>query len=175
MTEIGNEYGTALFALACECREEDSILDALREAESCFAQNEDYFELLCARGIPLEERLSLCERAFSALPEHASSFILLLCEKGHLRSFSECVEAYRTLYNERRRVCNAKITSAVALTQSEKTALIAKLEGLSGRSVCPEYTVDSAILGGVIVEMDGRVIDGSLRSRLNEVKEVISR
>ena len=66
-------------------------------------------------------------------------------------------------------------TSAVSLTDRECIELTKKLEKISGNTVSLDCHVDPSLIGGVIVEMNGRVMDGSLRHRLREVKDVINR
>ncbi len=82
---------------------------------------------------------------------------------------------YKKLLNELSRVSTAQVTSAVELSEEEKSALKEKLEKLIGHTVIPEYSVDTAILGGLIVEIDGRVMDSSLQKHLKDVKDVISK
>ena len=59
------------------------------------------------------------------------------------------------------------------LTGEEKAALVQRLAALSGHTVEPTYEIDGSILGGVVVYMDDRVIDSSLRHKFKEIKEVI--
>lgn len=70
-------------------------------------------------------------------------------------------------------VSSAHVVSAIELSNEEKTALIEKLEKLTGNTVAAEYEINESIIGGVIVNIDDKVIDGSIRHRLQEVKEVI--
>jgi len=124
----------------------------------------------------LGERVSAIEGAFSGkAPEYVISYLSLLCEKGRISSFIESVEEYGALLDASERILTAKITSAVALTEEEKQKLISKLEGLEGSKVIAEYFVDKALISGLIVEIDGKILDGSLRHRLNEVKEVMNK
>ena len=69
----------------------------------------------------------------------------------------------------------AKVTSATELTEEEKNALYEKLKKMSQKEIVIDYHLDKDILGGMIIEMDGKVIDASVKSRLKEVKDVISR
>ena len=72
------------------------------------------------------------------------------------------------------RILDATVTSAVALTDEEKQRLQAALEKQSGGKVNIAYALDRELLGGLIVEIDGKILDGSVRDRLQRVKEVIS-
>ena len=69
----------------------------------------------------------------------------------------------------------ARVTSAVELTESEKIKVSDKLFTLTGQTAMIRYEVDPDILGGIIIETDEQIIDGSVRRRLKEIKEVIDK
>lgn len=174
MTEISKEYGAALFMLACEKGEARNYATALEQIREVFTAHPQYAEMLASPSISLNERLDAIDAAFSsAVPEYVLSYVKLLCEKGRISCFVESVEEYLALLAASERVSNAKVTSAVPLTDEEKQKLIEKLEAANHGKVHAEYFVDASLLGGAIVEMDGKIMDGSLRRRLYDVKEVI--
>ena len=175
MTDIGKEYGTALFMLACEEKKQKTYAEALEKVNSLLLEEPQYAELLSTPSIPLGERLGIIEETFSgALPEHVLSYLKLLCEKGRFSHFFDSVEEYKALLAASEHISNARITSAVPLTESEKKKLIDSLEAKERCKIQAEYSIDPALLGGLIVEIDGKIMDGSLRHRLYEVKEVIN-
>lgn len=174
MTELSKEYAAALFALALEGKAEDAIMQSLDRVKAAFDETPEYVELLASPGIASGERLAAIEGAFGGLlHEHVVSFIGLLCEKGRIRLFADCVEAYRQLLHMKQSVSTAHVRSAVRLTEAERGALTRKLEQISGNTVTLICSEDPSLIGGVIVEMNGTVMDGSLRHRLREVKEVM--
>ena len=176
MSKVSSEYAKALFMLAVEKDSAKSYADALDLVSEVFLENPMYPELLASYGIPKEERLSALEAAFSdAIPGDVMSFLKLLCEKNRIGEFSDCVAGYKAMLDEMTRVMDAKVTSAIELKDSEKSALKEKLEKVSGHSVVISYVVDKSIIGGLVVEMDGKVIDSSLGKHLKEVKDVIAR
>ena len=175
MVEISKEYGTALFMLACEKDAKKEYGDALQIVAAVFHDNPEYTMLLSSPGIPLEERLAAIDAAFAdRLPEDVVSYLKLLCERGRIAYFDEAAEEYSRLHNASEHVAKAKVVSAVTLTEEEKTALQAKLEGVCHSTVSLECSIDPSLIGGLIVEVDGRILDGSVRHHLNEVKDVIS-
>ena len=176
MSDISNEYAKALFMLAAETGKGKEYKDALGEVADVFEKNPMYPEFLSTFAIPLDERLNALEKAFSdAIPRDVLSFLKLLCEKRHIGEFAECVEDYNAMYDEILEISNAKVTSAVELSEDEKASLKEKLEKISGKKTLVEYTVDKSIIGGLIVEMDGKIMDSSLRKHLKDVKDVISK
>ncbi|MBQ4072535.1 MAG: ATP synthase F1 subunit delta [Clostridia bacterium] len=175
MTEIIKEYSTALFMLASEKGYQKEYAGILNEIKKIFLDNPSYLSLLSSPSVPIVERLSAIDDAFrEKTPEYILSYLKLLCEKGRIGEFIESVDEYNALLNASERVFTAKVTSAQALTNEEKGKLIQKLEQSQDGKVQAEYYVDATLLGGMIVEIDGKVMDGSLRRRLQEVKEVIN-
>ena len=174
MAQISKEYAEALFALACENGKECQYMAALGELGKIFEESPEYVEFLASPSIPLQERLNAIESAFvDAVPEYLLSWLELLCEKGRIGFFSECVKEYRALLNAKQSMVTAKVTSAVPLTDGELETIKQKLEKISGNTVLPVCSIDPALLGGVVIELNGKVIDGSLRHRLQKVKEVM--
>lgn len=176
MTEISREYAEALYAIACEEDSKKDYISALELISTVFGENPEYTEFLVCPGIPLSERLKAVEDAFTdRVPQYIVMFLLLLCEKGRIQLFNQCFAEYRKLVDASENVAIARITSAVELTQAEKDGIKAKLEKVMKKTIITECIVDPAVMGGIIIETEGRVIDGSLRRSLHEVKEVIGR
>ncbi len=176
MSEISSEYAKALFMLALEKECSKEYKDALETVSSVLDENPVYKDFLSTFAIPLEERLNALEEAFkNSIPRDVLSFLKVLCEKKHIEEFSECAGHYMAMYDEMEKISNAKVTSAVELTEEEKTALKEKLENKNGRKMVIEYIVDKSILGGLIIETDGKIMDSSLKKHLKEIKDVIKR
>ena len=176
MTDVAKEYGAALFMLACEESATEEYGKALSNIKKAFDEDPEYLIFLDSPNISLGERLAAIEAVFAkTAPEHLVSYLMLLCEKGRIQCFMAAAEEYFALLDASRRRSNAKVVSAVELSEEEKSSIKAKLESIYKGEVNMEYSVDGAILGGLIVEINGKIMDGSLRHRLREVKEVISK
>lgn len=174
MTKTSKEYAEALFALALETDSADEFAAGLQRAVTVFNDNPEYMELLSCYAIPAAERTAALEQVFGdTLPEYVLSMLQLLCENGHIRSVFECQKNFEALYFESRRIVAIKVTSVVALTPDQKTRLEAKLRATCQREISTVYTLDPSLIGGIVVEMDGKVLDSSVKRRLHDVKEVI--
>ncbi len=175
MTDSNKEYAAALFSLAAESGQEQAVGQALEQMEAQLAAQPEYLQLLSSPRLPMKERLALLETAFGeAVPEYALSFLQLLCEKGKVQQFSVCMQEYAALCRAVDKVSVARIVSAVELTAPQRTALCQKLEKISGHRVEARYELNPEILGGVVIYLDDRVIDGSLKHQFTEIKEVIA-
>ena len=176
MTTISKEYAESLFSLAQEDQKEEQYLEELKYFESLTKESPDYTELLSSPALTREERVSLLEDALSGkLSEYVTSFLKLLCESGEMKLIGECIDEYEKMYRESMRRHAVKVTSAVELTAEEKEKIERKTEALV-RGVCDvTYVVDPSIIGGIIIETENSIIDGSLSKSLKEVKEVIKK
>ncbi len=174
MTELSKEYAEALYSLAAESGQTEGWLQALEQVTAAIAAEPAYGDLLACPSIPRKERDTLLSEAFgSLLPATALSFVQLLCAKGHSALLADSVAQFRTLYEDAIRRHTAYVVSAVPLSDDQQRRLQEKLETISGGTVQLSCTVDESLLGGVRVELDGKVLDGSLKNRLHDVKEVM--
>ncbi len=176
MNSVAQEYGTALFMLASE---EDNVAeyrDSLAVLKRAFDDEPEYFLFISSPSIPLTGRLQSITEVFGGkINEKVLSFILLLCEKSRLHCFGEALRIFEALYDESKRILNITVKSAFPLSDEQKKRLVEKLEQKHKRKVDAKYLVDTALLGGIIIEADDTVIDGSLRHRMQQLKEVIGK
>ena len=172
---ISHEYAEALFLLSCEEKSEEKYLFDLRLVKKMLDQSPEYLELLHSPSIAKEEKLNLIDAAFSGkINEHVVSFLKLLCDNNRIEYIYSCFENYEKLYNQVKRVIVANVTSAVKLTDGEKAKITEKLEKKFGCRVELLCETDEKILGGIIIKTDDTILDGSLKRKMRDVKEVIS-
>lgn len=174
MKEISREYAEALFALSMEAGDIRGDFAALEMIGDVFKENPMYPLFLATPSIPKSERIGALTEAFKgSVPDRVLAMVSLFCEKGHIMDFAECKEAYKELLLEEEMRSIAKVSSAVALSEEEKTRLVNSLEKKYGHKVELECSIDESLIGGMVIEIEGKVIDGSLKSRLRHIKEAI--
>ena len=102
--ELSKSYAAALFSLAAESGEQEEVSRALETVTQVLRENPDYLEFLAAPSIAIDERSAAIDQAFGGrVPEHVTSFLQVLCRRGHARSYFECAEEYRRLKAEKRK------------------------------------------------------------------------
>jgi len=173
MMQTEREYAEALFTLALESEESEKYGEAVDLLYTVMQGNPEYVEFLASPAIPLAERCAAIDEAFCALPEYVVSFLKLLCENSRIKSVCECLTEYKKLALAASGRVNAAVVSAIELDESQKEKLIAKLEKVTGKKVNAFYSVDRNLIGGMRIELDGKLYDGSVAKRLSEVKDVI--
>lgn len=176
MSDICKEYGEALFTLGFEGNCLDEIKKDLDLIKDIFEETPEYADFLQSPAVPKAERLKSINEAFeNRVSEYTLSFLLILCEKGRATLFGDCAEEFNKLYEESKNISLARVFSPVPLSEEQKERLKLKLENISGQTVKMECFIDETLLGGVLIDMDGTQIDGTLKRRLQEIKEVMNK
>jgi ATP synthase F1 delta subunit len=174
MSKAGDLYGQSLYDLAAEENLTDDILGEMEAVKGIFAENPDYVALLSEPSVPRNERLKLVDEAFAAsLTAYHLNFIKILIEKGLVREYSACYRRFRKSYNEQHGIAEALVTTAVALDGAQLKLLEEKLEKISGKKVLLKQKTDPDLLGGVRVDLEGQLFDGSVKGRLSELRKKV--
>ena len=171
------EYGKALFLLTEEDGTTETVAAELKTVQKLLRDNPRYEKLLDTPALAKEEKLLLIDGAFSSLNESLVNLLKILCEKHGVYRFSGVADAYAALYDESRGIERVQVLTAVAMTEGQRASLKAKLSFLTGKTVILENTVDPSVLGGVVLRMGGKQIDGSVKARLvaleKSLKEIV--
>ena len=168
MTKTARVYGGSLYDLAAEEKLDGQIMEQMIAIRQIFRENPEYLKLLGEPAIPEEERLKMIEEAFGQQAErYLVNFMKLLCERKILREFAGCCEEFTRRYNMDHNIATAVVTSAVTLTDEQMAALKDKLEKISGKTVTLTQKTDPSVLAGLKVELEGKQLDGTVKSRLD--------
>lgn len=173
---ISLEYAEAMITLGAEEGKGENFLSDLKMIKALIDNEPQLIELLRSPSIAKDEKLSVIDAVFlGKAEEHVVSLLKLMCENNRIELLPLTIENYEKLYNEINKVCVARVTSAKELTEEEKSKLTKALEKKMKCKVELECTVDESIIGGLIVETDDAVIDGSVKRKIRDVKEVIDK
>ena len=174
MTEVGSVYAEALYSLAREEGFSDAILQQLKTLNSCFAQEPDFLRLLGAPNLSKAERCQILDESFRGKVEpYLLNFLKILTEKGYIRQFSNCVEAYRDLYNQENGILPVTAITAVALTDAQSAKLTEKLRKITGKQIELLNKLDPTVLGGMRLDYDGKRVDDTVSHRLDAVRSML--
>lgn len=175
MTTAWGLYGQSLYDLAAEEKADDQIMEEIEAVRGIFAENPDYITLLTEPSIPVKNRTQLLDEAFGGqIHPYLLNFLKILVEKGLLRGFSTCCSTYRRSYNKEHGISEAVVTSAVPLSEAQAQTLKEKLEKLSGKKILLTQRVNGKVLGGLSVELDGKLFDGTVGGRLDELRRRVT-
>ena len=174
MTQAANTYAQALYDLAKDEALGKTILEELTVLKDVFTQNPQYSKLLSAPDIPKQERCGILDEAFRGkVHPYVLNFLKILTEKGYIRQFPACCDAYRGFYNEDNGILVVKAVSAIALSAEQTQKLAAKLEAITGKQIDLQCSVDAAQLGGLRLSYSGKQVDGTVKNRLDTIGKLL--
>lgn len=170
-TEATNGYVEAVLALAEAHGVSDVVETELRSFAELLSSSTELREKAIDERIPVGQRLALVEANLLRSTHLVTrTVIAMLITAGALSDVSAIAEDVTRQVAATRDEEVAEVTVAVALDEGQKNALKAALEALTGRSLDVRVTVDERVLGGVQARIGDTVIDGSLASRLNQLR-----
>ena len=165
-------YAEAAFQLATR---DGSIETWRRELELAAATVDgQVMTVLANPALPLDQRLDVANRVFVDLGQSVRNLILLLVRRHRIEQLPRVVAEFVRLDERRQGITNATATSAAPLTDLELRALTARLEQMTGGRVAITTDVDEDLLGGLVVRVGDRLIDGSVRGRLERLRNQLA-
>ena len=173
--QLANKYARAIFEIA----QDDKKLDAYDKELSKVA--EEIFAIPKAVKffknplVPQKAKKDLLTKACKKeVSDTVMNFLLLLVDKSRIGIFSEIYEIFTGLKNKAQGVLIADVTSAFSLTKQQENQLTKKLTTLTGKKIRVRKHEDKSILGGLIVTIGDKRIDGSAAERLRRLKGTLS-
>ncbi|NVK33030.1 MAG: F0F1 ATP synthase subunit delta [Rhodobacteraceae bacterium] len=169
---VAQRYASALLELAEEANAVSDVERDLDAFEGYLNESADLVRLVNSPAFSVEEQLD----ALTALLDKvkitglAANFVKLVARNRRLFVLPDMIKAFGLLLAEKRGEETAEITSAAALSDDQVTALKEALSASSGKSVKISAKVDPALIGGLVVKIGSRMIDTSLRTKLNSLK-----
>ena len=174
MTDAGSVYGLALYDLAQSEGLTEQILQELDVLRQGFSAEPDFVKLLSTPALSKEERCHILDQSFrDKVQPYLLNFLKILTEKGYIRHFSHCCDAYRDQYNRDNGILPVTAVTAVPLTDSQQKRLKSKLETITGKTVKLHSRIDPSCLGGVRLDYDGKRVDDTVAHRLDTVRTLL--
>lgn len=169
---VAGRYATALFELAIEAGAIDQVAGELDQVDKLIAESADLTRLVRSPVFSADEQV----RAMGAILTKAGiggiaeNFVKLVARNRRLFALPGMIKGFRQLVAKHRGEVSAEVTSAHDLSAAEVKSLSAALKSSLGKDVQLARTVDPALLGGLVVRVGSRMIDTSLRTKLNSLK-----
>lgn len=169
---LAGRYATALFELAQEERGVETVERDFAALKALVAASPDLDRLVRAPVFSRDEQkkgMDAVLRRMEAAPLTVR-FVLLLASKGRLFALTDVIRAFETLAAKARGEIRAQVTSARPLSDAETVELRAILKSRLGRDARLDTKVDPSLLGGLVVKVGSRMIDSSLRTKLDGLR-----
>lgn len=125
--------------------------------------------VLANAKLPLEQRLEMVSRTLDISPK-ALNLAKLLVQKGRSHDARAVLNAFNRMADDDEGIAHAEVTTAVELSQGQLAEITARLSTSLGKDVRTTAVVDPGIVGGVVVKVGDRLVDGSVKSRLKRLR-----
>jgi F-type H+-transporting ATPase subunit delta len=172
---MAGRYATALFELALEGNALDAVKADLEAFDALIAESADLARVVRAPAFSSEEQA----RALTAVLEYAglrglsAQFLLTVASNRRLFAVRDIIKAYRALVARHRGEVTAQVTLAQPPREQHLAAIKQALDAATGKDVQVDVQVDPAIIGGLVVKLGSRMVDSSLRTKLNMMKHAM--
>ena len=172
LSGIAGRYALAVFELAQETQSVDVLGEDLQTLKQMLDESADLRRLVEAPVFARDEQAKGIRALLEAMNAHKLTlrFVLLLCAKRRLFLLSDAIRDYEALVAKLKGEVEADVTSAHPLSDAQTAALKAALKEKFGRDPLLTAKVDPTLLGGLVVKVGSRMIDSSLRAKLNGLR-----
>jgi F-type H+-transporting ATPase subunit delta len=169
---MAGRYATALFELAREGNAVDRVQSDLKFFDALIADNPDLMRLVRSPVFAAEEQ----EKALAAVLEKAgisgtaANFLRVVASNRRLFAVRDMIRGFNKLVAAHKGEVTAQVTVAEGLNDARMNDIRAALRDVTGKDVKVDVTVDPSIIGGLKVKLGSRMVDASLRTKLNSIK-----
>jgi F-type H+-transporting ATPase subunit delta len=164
-------YARALLELAVEQADPGRIREQLDALAAALESHRELAAALQHPALGAEKKQALLQGVFKDVAPLLARLLALLAQRNRLPLLPGIARAYATLWNAQRGVAEAELVSAAELEPTQRGAIAEALAAATGKRIELSPRIDPEILGGVLVKVDGRVYDGSVRGRLRALRQ----
>lgn len=169
---VGRRYAQALFEIANEKDKLDIIEEDLKAVSDVFEQEKDLQKILYHPQVTAGVKKEIINNIFEGkISDEVKNFLNLLIDKHREAYLDEVVSEFIKITNTARNIVDAEVISAIELDEGYKKEVAKVLNRLAGKDVKPKYKVDSSLLGGMVIRIGDKVIDGSVKNNLRTLRQ----
>jgi len=169
---MAGRYATALFELALESKAIEQVQGDLKSFDALIAQNPDLARLVRSPVFSADEQtkalVAILDKA--GIKGIAANFLRVVAKNRRLFAVSEIVRGFNALVAKHKGEVTAEVTVAEKLNDARMNEIRDALKQVTGKDVQVDVTVDPSIIGGLKVKLGSRMVDASLRTKLNSIK-----
>jgi F-type H+-transporting ATPase subunit delta len=166
------QYANALADIALEQGAAEPMAKQLSEFGAAYAESAELRTFLATPGVTREVKQSVIEKlaARMGMSKIIRNFLFVMVDNQRTLLLPDILATFQEVIRRRQGVAEAEVSSAVKLSEAQKSQLLQTLERLTGKKIQAKYALEPDLLGGAVVRIGDTIFDGSLRSRLTEMR-----
>ncbi len=172
MGSLAGRYAAALLELADNQKKLDEVAEDLRRLKQMFAESDDLVRLVRSPLYSREQQSAAMQAVLkqSDIGDLSRRFVMVVAQNRRLFALPQMIDGYLAELARRRGEMTAQVTAAHKLTAAQTKALTEQLKKVVGAKVDVDVTVDPSLIGGLVVKVGSRMIDSSLRTKLQKLQ-----
>ncbi|GAA0700577.1 F0F1 ATP synthase subunit delta [Paraclostridium ghonii] len=172
---IASRYAEALFQVGEESNSTENLYNELKAVVDIIKENKEFSNILKSPIVSKEDKKDLISNVFgSQINKEMLNFMKILADKDRLALIASITEAFKTLLNDKNNILEGIAITALPMKDDELEGLQGKLSAKYNKTVILKNEVDESVLGGVLVRLGNEEIDGTVKNRLDKMKEQLS-
>lgn len=174
---IAKPYGEALFDLGLEKNALDSMEAEIKTIKEAFLENADFYKFLNHPKITKEEKVAFVEKVLKGrASDDVTGLLVIIVQKGRYNEIDEIFDYFLAKVREYKNIGIASVTSAVPMNEEQRQKLENKLLATTKYEHFDiNYSVDSTLIGGLIIRIGDRIVDSSIRTKLRTLSKELLR
>ncbi len=175
--QVDITYGNALFELALEENKIDSLFEEAVALIDILKENQEIIKLLNHPKVSKEEKQKLVTETFDGrVSDELTGLISMVVNKGHISHIISILQYFIKQVKKEKNIGVATVASAVELNQAQKDAIEKRLiDTTSYDTMEIEYSVDKSLIGGLVIRIEDRVVDSSIKTKLENMSRTLSK
>ncbi len=175
--QVDITYGNALFELALEENKIDSLFEEAVALVDILKENQDIIKLLNHPKVSKEEKQNLVKETFDGrVSDELTGLISMVVNKGHISHIISILQHFIKQVKKEKNIGVATVASAVELSQTQKDAIEKRLiDTTSYDTMEISYSVDKSLIGGLVIRIEDRVVDSSIKTKLENMSRTLSK
>ena len=172
MKSASLQYANALADIALAQGAAEPAAKQLAAFGAAYGESAELRTFLASPAVNIEAKHAVIEKLMARMgaSKIIRNFLFVIADHRRTQLLPEIVNAFQQVIRQRAGIAEAEVTSAVEMTAAQKKEMAKTLASLTGKKVETKYSLDPALLGGAVVRIGDTIYDGSLRSRLSELR-----
>jgi F-type H+-transporting ATPase subunit delta len=172
---IASRYAEALFQVGEESNSTEKLYNELKAVVDIIKENKEFENILKSPIVSKGDKKDLISNIFgSQIDKEMLNFMKILADKDRLSLIAGITEAFKASLNDKNNILEGIVITAVPMKGDELEGLQGKLSAKYNKTVILKNKVDESVLGGVLVRLGNEEIDGTVKNRLDKMKEQLS-
>lgn len=172
---VSKTYAKALFELAVEGQMVDQILAEYEFVANSFDEFPEFLEIVKSPKVSNDDKIKILSETYGdKVSETLVNFFKVLVDKKRSNVVREVYNDYKVLVDESKGLVVARVESVIPLEANEIKVLEAKLNDVTGKQVTIENVINPEIMGGLVVTVGDKIVDGSVKHKLDNLKHELA-